>query len=312
MEKTQRDWIKYVRVSDDWIKTYLSKQPELSKNKIKTRAYSITFSGTQQDFSSFVKYLSQSIMHFIFSEKEIKEMEKKGSISFQEAVHCLGHIDPVKDGKCGELFLFLLVESILKVPMIAHKISNLQNPNDQAKGGDGIFLGKYDNQSAILIGESKIQQRREGGITKSLSSIDRFHGHVESGKILNHELIIARKLISDDLSKDDLDYVYKCLDPTKEEYKNHIKVHPILIVYDDNKIASIENACSNRDEGEQLMNEHMQTEIKNILKKIETKISKEYKKLKSVYLDFFFIPLSDTVKFRCAFYQCTHGAPYKK
>lgn len=299
-----------IRIDDSWINRHLTSHGVLKNDhKVIFRAYTVSFSGTTQELDGMIHYFASQIDKFLFSDKESEEFKKTGQ---QPLLHALksfgGYTDPLKDGKYGELVLFLLVESILKVPMIAHKISTLSNENDQVKGGDGIFLGLYEGVPSILIGESKIYQKRADAMEQALVSLNKFHSENSGGKIFR-ELLVAQKNISNDFEKDELEYLYKCLSQGSDEYKQCNKVHPVLIIYDDNKINNFETQCKNKDEGESLMKQHMQSELNSIRTLFESKME-NYPEIKKHYVDVFFIPLKDVNFFRNRFYFVLHGMNY--
>jgi hypothetical protein len=303
------DFSKILNITDaSWVQQYLVEHPSKNSPKITIRAYTLSFSGTKQEFEGLAQFVSQNIDKFVFSQAEINQFKKEGKQPFQEAMHFFGDKQPDTDGKYGELILFLLTESILKTPMVAHKLSALQNPSDQVKGGDGIFLGEYDSKSAILIGESKIQQKVGDAIAGSFQSIDRFHAPTGA---LAHELHIARRTFAKDLTQADLDYIYSSLNPSSPEYKARIMVHPILIMYDNSQIGKIEKGCADREDGEAKMRQHMVKEVDELQKKVSSEL-KKHKAVQAVYLDAFFIPLSDVKMFRELLYHKIHGALYKK
>ena len=159
------DWVSILRVDSKWIIDLLlshskAHNPELSK-KLVVRAYSLKFAGTEEHLHGLVKYMADSITNFVYSDLDLKEIKNP----WKKARDYFGNVDPLRDGKSGELLLYLLVEAVLKIPLIAHKIRYVgDNPNDQAKGSDGIFMGNYNDHTAFLFGEAKIHNERSVGI----------------------------------------------------------------------------------------------------------------------------------------------------
>lgn len=304
--------VKRVRVDDAWIKTQLVDQGTLNDgSKLKIRVYSIKFSGNQQEYVGLIDTIVEKIPDFVLSQKEINQLKASGKNPFIRAKNFFGDVDPEKDGRYGEFILFLMVETILKCPMIAHKII-LYNPNDQVKGSDGLFFGEYGDSYALLIGEAKIENDRSKPIKRALSSIDRFYKSESGGMDQFHELIVAKKGISEDFSQEELDSLYKIMDQQSSEYKSTIKVHPILIIYDDKGVNNIEIEAKNVVESEQKMAILTKKLMLELVEKIKTEINSNHKELLKVNLDFFFIPTSDVAKLKHAFYKAIHGVKYKK
>lgn len=228
---SQIKWADCVRISEAWIEDYLQEHPIHSSAKLTVRAYSLLFSGTQQQFHSIVDFISDKIADFVLPSHEVAELNNANKPTFKRAAHYFGDTDPEKDGKYGELLLFLLTETVLKVPMVAHKMTLLTNTKDQVKGGDGIYFGEYNGQTALLIGESKIEQTLSKALSHALDSLDRFHGNWQTSQSFHHELIVASQILRQDLSIEQLDYLYKSFKPNTKEYRANILVHPVLIVY---------------------------------------------------------------------------------
>ncbi|MDD5340100.1 MAG: SAVED domain-containing protein [Candidatus ainarchaeum sp.] len=303
--------IKRIRVDDSWIKKNLVEHGVSTASKVKIRIYSIAFSGNQEEYLGFIGTILGKISDYVFSQKEIKKIKKEGGSPDINAASFFGDIDPQKDGKYGEFILFLFVEAVLKCPMIAHKIQTY-NPNDQVKGSDGLFFGKYDGQQALLIGEAKMGLDNSTYINNALTSLDRFYISHGGGSTLDHELLVTRSNISTDFSKDELDYLYEVLSPGSQEYKNNVKVHPILIIYNDTNLNRIETESKNKAEAEQKVKGIMPGLFEELTKKVKTKIAENHTELSKVYLDFFFIPTSDVTRLRGEFYRKLHGAAYKE
>jgi hypothetical protein len=219
----------------------------------------------------------------------------------------------LRDGKCGELLLFLIVEAVLRTPLIAHKIRVVSdNPKDQAKGSDGVFLGKYNGTNSLLIGEAKIHEQRSQGIAKALESINRFHSDIDPNTAINNELVVIRERLTRNLSVEQLKFLENAFDLKSEDYRYLNKVHPIVIVYDCNKISIIEKNCVDARDAELQASNQFANLSDEILPIIEEKLEENYKNLKKVHLDFFFIPITSVNKLRESFFIELHGMPYHR
>ncbi len=303
------DWSKYVRINDSWVNKYLQQHEEISNNKTIIRCFTVKFAGNLQRDEDFIKFVSQNIIKFVYSDFDIHEIEKKGDIPYQEALDYFGHVDPSYDGKYGELILFLFVEALFKAPLIAHKMKN-NYPNDQQKGSDGLFIGKYDGNDALFIGESKFNKAATSGVSEALESLNRFHGDANSYQTLSHDLKIARECISKDLTEEDLDYLYNCLNPQESEFKNNIFVHPVLIICDEDTINKIERSSKNNLHAEEQMLSYIKKRIVEYHKNIEKKLNVNHSELQKVYIDFLFVPMKNIAKFRYSLYHAIHKVPF--
>jgi len=304
------EWSKLLQLEDGWLNKHLISQTFSKDVKIVVRGYSIKFSGTTNNYKALAQELSNVIANFTHSKAEVK---KKGLLrADKDAQKIFGQINPSKDGKYGELLLFALVETILKCPMVAHKIPT--SFNDQVKGGDGIFIGNYEvapgkMHEAILIGESKIWQDYSSALEDSLSSINRFHDSITKGQFNSQELIVAKKgLFVDDSI--DVDVLYKYLSPGEDEFQNCVQVHPTFIMYQTNEISNIEQKALTPIEAETLIAGYLDKRHKQHVGLINEKMQ-SYTELKKVFLDFFILPVKNVDEFRNELFYEIHGLTFK-
>jgi hypothetical protein len=302
-----------IRINSDWIDRFLLTHNPSSDKKIKVRCYSLRFAGTQEHMAGLVKFMAESIEPFVYSKAEIEELVKKGRKPWKEAAKYFGYVDPLKDGKCGELFLFLLVEAVLKAPMIAHKIKYVSDEyNDPVKGSDGVFFGQYNEENALLFGEAKIYQSRSDAISSALKSVNNFYEKSTGYKEMDNELCAIREKLTRDLTTPQLQYLENVLDTQSDEHRNVIKVHPIVIVYDNKRISDIEEACKNANDGERRACQELAGVTSELLTSLSQRLIKEFQQLKIINLDFFFIPVSDVNQLREAFFVEIHSMPYPR
>ena len=310
MEKLKNiNWEDLVDGKHSWISEHLKEHDPIQDGKVITRYYSVDFSGTQQETVALVDSIAESISHYVYDQKQLNEMNQKGITPFRKAVSFFGETNPDMDGKYGELLLYILTEAILQTPLICHKLSLLTNTNDQVKGGDGIFFGEYEDELSILIGESKIHQTHSSALVDAMGSLDRFHDNYSSDN-LSHELFIARSNISENFEFDEIEALYKAFTPGTKEYKNCIKTHPVLLVFESSKIKSIEEKAKNKAEAEELFDKWLTKRANKTKQAIEEQLD-NYPNLKAVYLDVFLLPLNNVSKFKNALYKAIHGIDYK-
>jgi hypothetical protein len=303
------NWEQLLQIDDKWVDKHLVTQAHTRNFKKSIRGYSLKFSGTKNSHKSFTEELSELVGYFTNSKSEVNRIGEKKALKLGEKI--FGNIPPSTEGKYGELILFTLVESILRCPMIAHKIPS--SFNDQVKGGDGIFLGNYEYepglfQEAILIGESKIWQNYASALADSLESIDRFHGNINSSLFNAQEFIVAKRGMVTDTNID-YDTLYRYLSPGEDEHNSCIHVHPTFIMYETNVINSIERDATTRDIAESLIKSYLTKRHDEHIKLINDKIL-EYPDLDTIYLDFFILPVKSVDDFRNALFLEIHGIPY--
>ena len=331
---------KLIQIDKHWMdKELVSHLNEKIGEKISLRLYTIKPVSTIIDFLSLSKFLTKIIPHYVFSIKEIEDDIERELKRLVKAVHSSNkgmeehELQEIIDaetarvktetwsekfnesriffkkssedyigGKYGELLLFALVEGVLGCKMIAHKIRHLTNVNDEVKGSDGIFIGDYNNESSMLIGESKIMKSMSGAITDALDSINRYHNDDEKAHNLSHELLIARADIHKyDVDGVDIDELYDRLDPTQEAYKTQILVHPIILMYERKYMRDAQKNAKTHKEFQEMVSKELLKRVKNkkeVFKLIEKHV-KEFD-MEHAFLDFFLVPVDNVANFRNA------------
>jgi hypothetical protein len=305
------DWSKLIKIEDKWIEKHLVSQTMFRDTKVIARGYTIPFSGTKNSYKNFAVALSEIIGEFTHDKSTL---QKLGVLKANKnAQKIFGNIDPSKDGRYGELILFAIVESILKCPMVSHKIPS--SFHDQVKGGDGIFIGNYEYtdgkyDTAILIGESKIWQQYSAALDDSLESLNRFHDSVSGPRFNSQEFLVAKRgiAISDDF---DPEVLYNYLSPETDEHRSCLFVHPTFIMYETKSIHSIEKKALTSTEAEELIKEYITNRHTEHVNLINNKIAL-LPNLDAVYLDFFILPVKSVDDFRNELFYEIHGINYTK
>ena len=329
-----------IQIDTNWIEKELNLHLEEDiGDKITIRLYTVKSSLVNIDFISISNFLTRIIPQYALSAKQIQDdinrslrrnesSIRKKNFSLQED-ELLKIIEQEKErvireswtsvfnesriffrkkgedyigGKYGELLLFALVEGVLNCKMIAHKITHLTNVNDEVKGSDGVFIGNYKGEDALLIGESKIMQSLSNAITDSLDSINRYHKEIESAHNTSHEFLIARSDIHKyDDGTIDIDELFNRLDPRTDSYREQILVHPILLMYERAYIKKAIIKAKSSKELEDILVEELSKRIKKKKEVLDlVKSHVEDKGLEHAFLDFFLLPVDDVSKFRKA------------
>ncbi|HHN4143739.1 TPA: DUF1837 domain-containing protein [Pseudomonas aeruginosa] len=304
------DWEKHLTVNTQWVDKFFHQVPGVGEFKVNVRALSLKFSGTEQNCLALADHLSNSIESYVFDQQQLAAFKEEGVPAYKRASSFFGNTNPVVDGKYGELMLYMLVEAILKTPMVSHKLQLLTNVNDQVKGGDGIFFGKYANHISILVGESKIHQKLQGALADSMMSVDRFNKDYTASS-MEHELFIARSNISKNFTLEQAKKIYEAFKPGTEEYQSCNRVHPVLLVYDCAKIDEIEIQASGKTHAEELVKAWIAEHAKEVLASIKSGLS-PYPDLRKVYLDFFLVPMNNVSKFKKTLFKSIHGIEFKE
>jgi len=259
-----------------------------------------------------VEELHDMVAKYVYGRKMRTQLggEKAGL----RANHFFGKTDPKTDGKFGELLLFALVESVLGCKMVAHKIRDTTNRSDQAKGGDGVFIGDYELASggpfpACLLGESKIVSTLSSGLDSAFQSITRFHEGARAPEFRTTEYIVAKEnLLEDDRA--DFDEVYERLSPKSDAYKNQVLVHPVLIMFNSTTIEGcLKKGIQKPPELEAYIKSKLARFYTGFTRSLNGRLAK-HPDCAKVQLHFFLIPYDEVDKFRNAMYYAVHGVPF--
>ncbi len=303
------DWSKLITVNENWAVENLTQHTYKEEKKLILRTHSLKYVSNEYNTKTFVIRLKDYITEYVLDKKALASIKKTGEDPITSALSFFGKVNPTNDGKYGELILYLLIESILKVPMIAFKITS--SPNDQVKGADGIFLGNYNGMASILIGEAKIWGSVGKGITSAFESLNRFHG-TDGDDVLKYEYTVANassRTLKNGLTEEELDYIADCLTFNSSENKQRTIVHPVLIIFNEKKIKSLIHTTN--DEAETALKEVISKTIQKNFKKIKGRF-KNFTKISEMHLDFFFIPVHNVEEFRNDIFTSFHGISWKE
>ena len=308
-EDNNFDWSDWLTINNEDVEAHLKVSiTDAATERLLYRFFTITNNSSSIDEDTLINYLREQVTKFIFTEQDIEEFESDGLNPFDEAILKFGNVDPISDGKYGELLLYVLTEAILKTPMVVQKLS-FTYPNNQVMGADGVFLGTYKGKSALLIGESKMQQRYGICLSSAIGSIERFE---KDEKYFKQELWMSRKHLRGDLKQKDLDFIFNSLKHGTTEFKENILVHPILLIYKEKEIQGINDDSVTSDELEKnlldLINKRLEKRVDSLKKMCENLLENE-----EVYLDVFLIPVKNVNDFREKCYTIFHdGKSYKR
>lgn len=292
-------WDKLLRVSstdlDNWL--ILHKENQVRKN-LKVRFYRIKIDNEKIDENGFINYLLSTVQNYVFDQRQIDEIKNDGGDPFTEALKYFGDVDPIRDGRYGELILYILTEGILKTPLVVHKISHSYSANKQVEGSDGIFIGMLNQKISLLLGESKMRNMFSLCLPNAIQSINRFHDDIAA---FEHEIKVARNHLSTDLNKlshDGLTQLYNVFKITKPEFKQFNLSHPVLLIYKEKGIGKIEK------ELEKNILQLLTSKSQKIEKAIDD-LSNHFKS--EIILSFFLMPLNNVNDFRRALYKAFHN-----
>lgn len=269
---------------------YLEEVSNKSEDRLEVQTHCIAVGGDTIDSDALIEFASQKFPYLVFPEEEVEE---RAEVVYRDAQERAGlHDDAIRDGLYGELLLFLLVDGLLDLPMISHKIAAKQNPQDEVKGSDGLFFGEYHGEEALGIGEAKFFTEKKAGIRDSLESTDRFHGSGGSST-RNHELEVASNSLSRNLSRERIEELSERLTATKSDYR---LVHPIFVGYEEEELTQLQVEATDGDELQEMLVEHLEDGGEThdyIRRQLEG-----YEELRKQWLVFILLPVDNPDSFK--------------
>ncbi len=296
------DWLKLLKVDKDIFFDWFNFKEEVVVSKgVKIKFYCLKYKENQPDDEGFISHLYQHVEKYVFDEKTVKEIKEDGDNPYLKALSYFGDIDPLGDGRYGELILYLFVEAVLQTPMIVHKIAQTYNNNDQIKGSDGLFIGNINNKATLLIGESKMRNNFHVCVGDVIKSLERYINKPES---IDRELDVAKNHLSNDLKNldvEDLDLIYQSLRTKQIEFQEYNICYPAFLMYKELKLSNLIAKNLPETEGQVLkFIDSMKSRRSNYIKDslpINTNIT----------LEFFMMPVQDVNTFRMMCYKIFHN-----
>ncbi|MRX64763.1 HamA C-terminal domain-containing protein [Maribacter luteus] len=295
------DWLKLLKVDSKEFSSWFRLVDKKIVSGAKINFYCLNFNKTKPDYEGFIRYLLTQVESYVFEKFEILEILEDGESPQEKALSYFGNTDPLRDGRYGELILYLFVEALLKAPLVVHKIGQTYNNNDQVKGSDGLFLGSRAGKSTLFLGESKMRGSFSVCVSDALDSISRYIDNPDS---IDRELSVAKKHLSRDLNnldKDSLDLIYRSLRTKQPEFKQYSICYPAFLMYKEGKI-------------EKMIDDNLpdiENEINKFLLKIKDRrakyIGEALPKTKNITLEFFMMPVVCVNSFRELCYKVFHN-----
>jgi len=302
------NWEKLLKVNRDIFFNFFSLNEEVViSDEVKIKFYSLKYNDKGLDDLTFINHLYDAAVHYVFDEKDIKELIEDGYEPSDKALSYFGDIDPLTDGRYGELILYLFIEAVLQTPMIVHKISQTYNNNDQVKGSDGLFIGNINGQATLLLGESKMKNNFNACAGEALDSLKRY---IKNPQSIDRELEVAKKHLSRDLNnldENDLDLIYQSLRTKQIEFQEYNICYPAFLMYKEGKIKEIIERNILEIEKQVLIF------LKSIINRRSNYIKASIPEINNITFEFFMMPVEDVSSFREKCYTVFHnGKKYER
>mgnify|MGYP000409693941 FL=1 len=241
------------------------------------------------DEEAFIEFLGEKYPYFVMPEDEVDEQkfpyrEAQRRADFDE--------DSRYDGKLGELVLFVLVDALLELPLVCHKLGQMQEPVQDQKGADALFYGIHEGTESLGVGEAKIYANPDQRIDSALESTERFHG-AEGAAKTRHELVVARNNLTENLEEEQQERLLDVFSSRRTKYKH---LHPIFLGYEAGWLEEKQKTCDGPEELEEEIIEEI--ESCGIQDEVKETLESDYDELEKYDLVFLMLPLEDVDRFR--------------
>jgi hypothetical protein len=222
-----------------------SHQIKMADSNIILRVHYLPFRNGRPMTGELLDHIRSYICNFALSRSEIRQTHEavKGLTAQQTLIAYNKLRDTAADlfikaqkstnrnGECGELLLYLLIEWILDAPQIVAKMALKTNGQMPVHGSDGIHI-KYDEASDRLIflwGEAKLHAKIDDALASAIESIS---NTIKYSKQKDDISLVRRYFDLSGLLSSSREKILSYLNPLDEAYKNKIDVSACLIGFD--------------------------------------------------------------------------------
>jgi hypothetical protein len=161
------------------------------------------------NIDALVDFLDRSLVQYCIPRSEVNDLCDPAKLgSTPEELQAFGEsYNAMKDrarkafirarkelksgGEAGEVLLFILLERLLKAPLLVAKMNLKTNNNQPNFGRDGVHV-TYDEGSqslVLLLGESKLEQTFSKAVDHAIESVK---GYLDDLELREHEINVIR------------------------------------------------------------------------------------------------------------------------
>lgn len=269
------------------------------KGDVEVRAHYLPFRNGQPMAQELLEAIRVYICNFALSRTEIQSVHDKVAelppqkameeyVKLQNSAADLfikAQKSTSRNGECGELLLYLLIEWLLEAPQILAKMPLKTNGQMPVHGSDGIHV-KYNAQDDTLAfywGEAKLHKTLDSGIGSALGSIS---DALSFDKMKQDISLVKRNFDASGFPAEVKSKVLDYLDPLHPAYHKKIDISVCLIGFDYNGFGKL--AGKKAAEVEPAFRTMLEAEIAKASSSLAKEI--EAKSLHHHRIEAFFIP----------------------
>lgn len=201
------------------------------------------FGAAGTDIDALVEYIYQSLVPYCLPREEVRRVtEKAYEDKDMNAFISLG--DRARElfvrtsgaaksgGEAGELILYLILEALVKAPLLVSKMSLKTNSNMNVHGRDGVHVRFCPKLKALVLhlGEAKFHKELSKGVDEAIDSITQYLG--DRALRAREVSIIHTHMDLDGLDTDAKEHLKQMLNPYVVPRPPRNEIHTCLIGFD--------------------------------------------------------------------------------
>ncbi len=272
------------------------------------------FGASGTDVDALVEYIYRSLVPYCLPREEVRRItEKAYNDQDMNAFISLG--DRARElfvrtsgaaksgGEAGELILYLILEALVKAPLLVSKMSLKTNSNMHVHGRDGVHVRYCPKLKGLVLhlGEAKLHKQLSKGIDDAIDSITQYLG--DRALRAREVSIIHTHMDLAGLDPDAEVHLREMLNPYAMPRPPRREIHTCLIGF--NYPAYDKVAGPSSEEVEAAFREQYEKRAKEIAEQIREKAGKNLSPPNN--LQFFVMPFPDIELFRTTFAQKIGG-----
>lgn len=200
-----------------------------------------------------------------------------------------------RSGELGELLLYMLIEWVLKAPIVACKMYLKTAQQMPVHGVDGIHLGYESNKLILYWGESKLHASLASALQDISDSIAKYTS--DPSKYENDVRIVRANLNLDTIHEDARKALKNYFNPYKTESNDFLESYACLAGFDSNIYASVEKL--EHEKCEQAFRDAYEKRIESACELITDKVKKA--NLDTFRFSYFLLPFPSVDDARAKF-----------
>lgn len=213
------------------------------------------------------------------------------------------HKETGRSGELGEVLLYMLIEWVLKAPIVACKMYLKTSGQMPVHGTDGVHLGSEGDNLIMYWGESKMHASLASALTDIAASIS---NHVSSPMKLKNEVRIIRSNVNlDGLDEEGRTAIKNYFNPYEPESNQLLDSYACLAGFD-SKLYSEVTTCAH-DVCEQIFRTKYEERIESACQLIVEKVKAAG--LQKFRFTYFLLPFPSVEEARSKFQNKLWGGP---